>query len=85
MTAREAGFINRCKQRGVDPQAVVKFASEYAAGRRAAREQFEKTAAAINEALAGMTPYQRGFALRCTQRGVSAVKVAEFINKTKNR
>ena len=81
MTPRQEGFVQRCIQRGVDPRAVVKFASEYEAGRQAARQQFQKRAEVLNK----LTPYQRGFALRCYQRGIPATKVAEFCARMANR
>lgn len=74
-------FVARCKQRGVDPAEVVKFAQAVAARKRQMAEAVQKQAEAMHEATKNMTPYQRGFAMRCYERGYSAQKVAEFCAK----
>lgn len=80
-TPYQAGFIKQCAARGIDPRAVVAYTQEYNRGRAAAAAYVEKRASAVREALNKMTPYQQGFAIRCSQRGIPATKVAEFCAK----
>ena len=74
-------FVEQCKKRGVDPADVLKFAKATAIKKQKQAEAVQKQAAAMHDALKDMTPYQRGFAMRCYERGYSAQKVAEFCAK----
>lgn len=79
MTPWQEGFVKQCEARKVDPRAVAKFASEYARGQEAAKQQLAKRAEAAKKAFDSMTPYQQGFAVRCHQRGIPAEKVATWV------
>lgn len=78
MNPYQKAFVDRCKARGVDPAKVAEFCKQAAAAQTRKQAEAEKGAQALRDALAGMTPYQQGFAIRCAQRGVPAAKVAEF-------
>lgn len=78
MNPYQQAFVERCRARGIDPAQVVSFSKQAAAAQAQKAASAERSAAAVKQALARMTPYQQGFAIRCAQRGVPAQKVAEF-------
>lgn len=81
MNPYQQAFVDRCKARGVDPAKVIEFSKQAAAANMQKKAEIDKNVGAVKQALEKMTPYQQGFAIRCAQRGVSAVKVAEFCRK----
>lgn len=85
MTGYQIGFIRKCAESGVNPAAAAKYHADYLAGREAARRYCEKRAEDYMKVLNTLPPYQRGFAARCTQRGFSVEKVAEFCIRSANK
>ena len=81
MNPYQQAFVDRCKARGFDPAKVVEFSKQAAAASMQKQAAADRRAQAVKQALAAMTPYQQGFAIRCAQRGVPAQKVAEFCIK----
>jgi hypothetical protein len=81
MNPYQQAFVDRCKARGIDPAQVIQFSKQAAAASTQKKAELDKKVGAVKQALANMTPYQQGFAIRCAQRGVSAQKVAEFCQK----
>lgn len=78
MTAYQNGFMRKCAERGVNPQAAARFATEYARGKAAARQYCEKRAEEFVAAVGKLPYYQRGFVMKCAQRGVNPAVVAKF-------
>ena len=81
MNPYQQAFVDRCKARGVDPAKVIEFSKQAAEANMQKKAEIDKKVGAVKQALAKMTPYQQGFAIRCAQRGFPVAKVAEFCQK----